>query len=224
MNITLADDATLALSFPYSPTTVAFVKLLPNRQWDPVAKQWLVPVADFETVIGTFPESSVHPDVWSAAYPSRRAQLTETLAYCRRLNASGVRLYRDVDHTAKRIAGIRCEHDFANPHDLKVLERNVNEQADNILALMDAGYQFDIAAKPPVTAVTPVVTEVTPVVTEVTPERKPMREPTPLEQAFFNGIQNAKLIAEREEAMKARRLKRRFEAAQQQRLMGLEVE
>ena len=212
MNITLADDATLALSFPYSPTTVAFVKLLPNRQWDPVAKQWLVPVADFETVIGTFPESSVHPDVWSAAYPSRRAQLTETLAYCRRLNQSGVRLYRDVDHTAKRIAGIRCEHDFANPHDLKVLERNVNEQADNILALMDAGYQFDVAAKPPVTAVT------TPV-TEVTTERKPMREATDLEQAFFNGIQNAKLIAEREEAMKARRKAKRYEVEQQELLL-----
>ena len=213
MNITLADDATLALSFPYSPTTVAFVKLLPNRQWDPVAKQWLVPVADFETVIGTFPESSVHPDVWSAAYPSRRAQLTETLAYCRRLNQSGVRLYRDVDHTAKRIAGIRCEHDFANPHDLKVLERNVNERASDILALMDAGYQFDVAAKPPVTAVTTPVTEVT------TPERTPLREATPLEQAFFNGIQNAKLIAEREEAMKARRKAKRYEVEQQELLL-----
>lgn len=210
MQITLVDSDTMALAFPYHAATVAQVKALPNRQWDAAGKQWHVPVADFELVVTAFPDAQVHPDVWAAAYPSRRVQLTECLAYCRRLNRSGVRLYRDGN-------AVRCEHDYADPKDLKVLARNVNERAGDILALMDAGYQFDVAAQPPVTAVTPTVTE-------VTPERKPMREPTPLEQAFFNGIQNAKLIAEREEAMKARRLKRRFEAAQQQRLMGLEVE
>ena len=213
MQITLVDSDTMALEFPYHAATVAIVKTLPHRQWDPAAKCWQIPVKDFELVIGCFREASVHPDVWAAAYPSRRVQLGETLAYCRRLNQSGVRLYRDVDHTAKRIAGIRCEHDFANPHDLKVLERNVNERASDILALMDAGYQFDVAAKPPVTAVTTPVTEVT------TPERTPLREATPLEQAFFNGIQNAKLIAEREEAMKARRKAKRYEVEQQELLL-----
>lgn len=218
MQITLVDDATLALSFPYSPAAVATVKALPSRQWDPVAKQWHVPVKDFELVLDRFPDAQVHPDVWAAAYPSRRVQLGETLAYCRRLNRSGVRLYRDVDLATKLIACIRCEHDFADPGDLRRLERNVNERAADILALMDAGYQFDVAAQPPVTTVTPTVTEVT------TSERPPLREPTPLEQAFFNGIQNARIIAERNEAMAARRKAKRFEARDQQRLMGLEVE
>ena len=221
MNITLVDDATLALSFPYSPTAVATVKALPNRQWDPVAKQWHVPVKDFELVLDRFPDAQVHPDVWAAAYPSRRVQLGETLAYCRRLNRSGVRLYRSTVPARRKGAGqpcLRCEHDHADPDDLDVLTRNVNERAGDILALMDAGYQFDVAAQPPVTEVTPVVTEVT------TSARPPMREPTALEQAFFNGIQNARIIAERNEAMAARRKAKRFEVRDQQRLMGLEVE
>jgi hypothetical protein len=220
MQITLADDNTMALAFPYNATTVAFVKLLPNRKWDPVAKQWHVPVADFEAVIGTFPEATVHPDVWAAAYPSRHVQLAEVFAYCRRLNRSGVRLFRDVKLTGKATGKlfIRCEHDFADPDDLKVLERNVNERAAEILALMDAGHRFDIAAR------AQSVTPVTSTVTEVTTPRTPVREATPLEQAFFNGIQNAKIIAERNETMAARRKAKRFEARQQARLMGLEVE
>ena len=216
MIITLVDDDTMALSFPYSQTTVAFVKLLPRRQWDPVAKQWRVPVADFEAVIGTFPEATVHPDVWAAAYPSRRVQLGEVLAYCRRLNWSGVRLYQSTVPARRKGAGqpcIRCEHDHADPDDLDVLTRNVNERAADILALMDAGYRFDVAAQPPVTEVTTPVTEVT------TSARPPMREPTPLEQAFFNGIQNARIIAEREDAMKAKRAAKRYEVTQQEQLL-----
>jgi hypothetical protein len=220
MQITLVDDDTMALSFPYNATTVAFVKLLPNRKWDPVAKQWNVPVKDFELVVGTFPEATVDPDVWAAAYPSRRVQLADALGYCRRLNQSGVRLFRDVKLTGKATGKpfIRCEHDFADPDDLKVLQRNVNERASDILALMDAGHRFDIAAR------AQSVTPVTSTVTEVTTTREPLREATPLEQAFFNGIQNAKIIAERNEAMVARRKAKRYEARQQERLMGLEVE
>lgn len=146
--ITLYDRTTLCAAFPYRADRVAAIKTLPERRFEPDLKAWLVPVSHFEQLLEVLPDAGVHPDVWETVYPTLAMRLADTLGYCRRLNASGVRL-------VVRDGRIVAEHDYADPKDIKALQKHVDERAGDIWRLLVRGHRFDRAAQPPDTKPVP---------------------------------------------------------------------
>ena len=215
MQITMADAATMALRFPYSPDAVQKIKaVLPRRTFDKVLKCWLVPVADFELVMAAYPELQAAPEVWAAAYPCTAKVDAETRQWCQSLATSGVRFV---------IVGkdwVRVEHDFAPAADLAKLQEHVDQRAASIARLLAAGERFDqrferSAAMPTAPAGGG----------QATPEPLgggfigPMPAATSLERAFVAGIKNAAIAAQRKQAMLERQRRQRFEVKQQQATM-----
>lgn len=138
MIITLLDEETLACSFPYSASAVQKIKSLPDRTFDAATNCWHVPLKDFAQVIGLFPESEVHADVWETVFPTVAIRLRRAEQFCVNLNLLGVSLHQQPDGRIIAIgAGVS-----------PVLQAEVDKRQTEIRTLLHAGRSFSVAARP----------------------------------------------------------------------------
>lgn len=107
--------------FPFNRPTLAKVKALPVREYDPDRRRWLAPLSELDTVLAAFPHATVAPDLRAAVVED---QVVAVRRFVRALANLRVRI-------VERDGCIVAEGEGVSP----VLQEEVDKRAATIRAL-----------------------------------------------------------------------------------------